>query len=57
MERKAGLDQRLADHDIYLDANKDKLMQTLSEYEKLGSQEDELLDQIEQLTDELARTV
>jgi ATP-binding cassette subfamily F protein 3 len=57
MEQKEGLDQLLADGDIYLDVNKDKLMKTLSQYEKLGSEEDALLDKIEQLTEALERTV
>jgi hypothetical protein len=57
MEQKEELDQLLADGDIYLDVNKDKLMKTLSQYEKLGSEEDALLDKIEQLTEALERTV
>jgi hypothetical protein len=32
-------------------------METLSQYEKLGSQEDALLDKIEQLTESLERAV
>jgi ATP-binding cassette subfamily F protein 3 len=57
MEQKEGLDHLLADSDIYLDMNKDKLMETLSLYEKLGSQEDALLEQIEQLTEALEGVV
>jgi ATP-binding cassette subfamily F protein 3 len=57
MEQKEGLDHLLAERDIYLDANKDKLMETLSQYEKLGSQEDALLEKIEQLTESLERAV
>jgi ATP-binding cassette subfamily F protein 3 len=57
MEQKEGLDHLLAARDIYLDTNKDKLMETLSQYEKLGSQEDALLDKIEQLTESLERAV
>ncbi|WP_089718200.1 ABC-F family ATP-binding cassette domain-containing protein [Candidatus Entotheonella palauensis] len=57
MGQKEEIDQLLADSEIYLDVNKDKLMETLSQYEQLGSQEDELLEKIEQLTEELERTV
>jgi len=57
MEQKEGLDHILADRNIYLDTNQDKLMETLSRYEKLGAQEDALLDKIEQLTEALERTI
>jgi SMC interacting uncharacterized protein involved in chromosome segregation len=50
MGQKDGLDKVLADQDIYLDTNKVKLMETLSQYKTLGAEEDELLDEIEQLT-------
>jgi ATP-binding cassette subfamily F protein 3 len=50
MGQKDGLDKVLADQDIYLETNKVKLMDTLSQYKTLGAEEDELLDEIEQLT-------
>jgi len=53
MGQREELDQALADSDIYLDTKKDMLMETLSQYEKLGSEEDALLDQIEALTEAL----
>lgn len=53
MGQKADLDQVLAGQEIYLDANKATLMDTLSHYKKLGSDEDLLLEEIEHLTEEL----
>ena len=53
MGQKEGLDQILASQESYLDANKAKLKDTLSQYQKLGSEEDALLEKIEHLTEEL----
>ncbi len=53
MGQKADLDQVLAGQELYLDTNKAKLMDTLSHYQKLGSDEDLLLEEIEHLTEEL----
>ena len=43
----------LSGQELYLDANKAKLMDTLAQYKKLGSDEDILLEEIELLTEEL----
>lgn len=56
MGKKDKLDHVLANADIYSDVNKDKLMETLSQYESLGSEEDELLEEIERLTAVLEQT-
>lgn len=53
MGQKAALDQVLASQELYLDTNKAKLMDTLSHYQKLGSDEDISLEEIEHVTEEL----
>ena len=53
MGQKEDLDQVLAGQELYLDANKVKLMDTLAHYKKLGADEDLLLEEIEHVTEEL----
>ena len=53
MGKKEKLDLVLAGQDIYSETNKHKLTETLSDYKVLGSEEDELLEEIERLTDAL----
>ena len=56
MAKKDGFDQALADAEMYLDVNKEKLLDVLSQYNVLGSQEDNLLEEIERLTEALEGT-
>jgi ATP-binding cassette subfamily F protein 3 len=53
MEEKGGLDKTLEDQEIYNEANKEKLLETLSLHKKLGSEENELIEEIERLTEKL----
>ncbi len=55
MNEKDNLDKTLAGQEIYEDANKEKLLETLSLHKKLGSEENELIEEIERLTEELER--
>ena len=55
MTEKDNLDKTLASHEIYKDSNKEKLLETLSQHKKLGSEENELIEEIERLTQDLER--
>jgi ATP-binding cassette, subfamily F, member 3 len=55
MGEKDNLDKTLASQEIYDDSNKEKLIETLSKHKKLGSQENDLIEEIEQLTEELEK--
>jgi len=56
MNEKDTLDKALADHDIYVDSNKEKLLETLSLHKKLDSEENALFEEIERLTEKLEKT-
>ena len=55
MGEKDNLDKSLASQEIYDDSNKEKLLETLSKHKKLGSEENELIEEIERLTEELEK--
>ncbi len=55
MNEKDDLDRTLASHEIYEDSNKEKLLETLSKHKKLGSEENNLIEEIERLTEELEK--
>ena len=56
MAKKDGFDQVLADAEMYLGVNKEKLFDVLSQYDVLGSEEDNLLEEIERVTEALEGT-
>ncbi|MEC7641757.1 MAG: hypothetical protein VYC17_06335, partial [Nitrospinota bacterium] len=55
IKEKETLDQILSGEEIYRENNKGKLSQTLARHHELDSRENELLNQMEHLTNELEK--
>lgn len=55
MKTKSELDQTLADPEIYSDSQKGNLMTALARHEELESQENDILNQMERLSEEIKK--